>query len=142
MFQRRRRTSDKSPIDPTNPETTTFAKNLVVEGRVHSPGDFILYGNLKGDLEVGGRLRAMAGSLVQGTLTAGEASLQGTVDGPVTVSGKLEVARSARLEGDVTAGTLAIAEGAVLLGSMRIAGETHRYVERREAEVPESVEAS
>jgi len=84
----------------------------------------------------------MAGSLVQGTLTAGEASLQGTVDGPVTVSGKLEVARSARLEGDVTAGTLAIAEGAVLLGSMRIAGETHRYVERREAEVPESVEAS
>jgi len=141
MFQRRRRSTDKSPIDPTNPETTTFAKNLVVEGRVHTPGDFILYGNLKGELEVGGRLRAMAGSHVQGTLAAGEASLQGTVDGPVTVTGKLEVTQTARLEGDVQAGTLAIAEGAVLLGAMRIAGETHRFVERREAEVPESVDA-
>jgi hypothetical protein len=61
------------------------------------------------------------------------------VDGPVTVSGKLEVARHRAPGGRRHGGTLAIAEGAVLLGTMRIAGETHRYVERREAEVTESV---
>ena len=141
MFQRRRRSSDKHPIDPTNPATTTLAKDLVIEGRVRTPGDAIVYGSLQGDLEVGGRLRAMPGSHVQGTVSATEANLQGTVDGPVTVTGKLEVMRTARDEGDVQAGTLAIAEGAVLLGTMRIAGETHRFVERREAEVPESVDA-
>ena len=140
MFQRRRST-DKSPIDPTNPKTTTLAKDLVFEGRVRTPGDAIVWGTLQGDLEVGGRLRAMPGSHVQGTVMAAEAHLQGTVDGPVTVTGKLEIAPTGRVEGDVQAGTLAIAEGAVLLGTMRIAGETHRFVERREAEVPESVDA-
>ena len=141
MFQRRRRSADKHPIDPTNPATTTLAKDVVFEGRVSTPGDVIVHGTLQGDLEVGGRLLAMPGSHVQGTVTATEACLQGTVDGPVTVSGKLEVSPTARIDGDVTAGTLAIAEGAVLLGSMRIAGETHRFVERREAEVPASVDA-
>jgi len=140
MFQRRRST-DKSPIDPTNPKTTTLAKDLMIEGRVRTPGDAIVWGTLQGDIEVGGRLRAMPGSHVQGTVIAAEAHLQGTVDGPVNVTGKLEVAPTARVEGDVQAGTLAIAEGAVLLGTMRIAGETHRFVERREAEVPESVDA-
>ena len=125
MFQRRR-SSDRSPIDPTNPKTTTLATDLVIEGRLRTPGDAIIYGTLQGDLEVGGRLRMLPGSRVQGTVLAAEARLEGTVEGPVTVTGKLEVARTARVEGDLQAGTLAMAEGAVLLGTMRIAGELVR----------------
>ena len=140
MFHRRR-SSDATPIDPTDPKTTVLARNLVLEGRVRAPGDAIVYGTLIGDLEVGGRLHALEGSRVQGTVAAGEARLEGTIEGPVTVGGKLEVSRTARLEGDLQAGTLAIAEGAVLLGTLKIAGETHRFVEQRRAGVPESVDA-
>jgi cytoskeletal protein CcmA (bactofilin family) len=137
----RRRSSDGTPIDPTDPKTTVLARDLVLEGRLRTPGDAILYGTLMGDLEVGGRLHMLGGSRVQGTVLASEARLEGTVEGPVTVSGKLEVSASARLEGDLQAGTLAMAEGAVLLGTLKIAGETHRFVERRSAAVPESVDA-
>jgi cytoskeletal protein CcmA (bactofilin family) len=137
----RRRSSDASPIDPTNPATTVLARDLVVEGRVRAPGDAIVYGTLLGDLEVGGRLHALEGSLVQGNVLAGEARLEGKIEGPVTVTGKLEVSRTARLEGDLQAGTLAIAEGAVLLGTLNNAGETHRFVEQRGAAVPQSVDA-
>ena len=91
MFQRRRRSADKHPIDPTNPATTTLAKDVVFEGRVNTPGDVILYGTLQGDLQVGGRLLARPGSRVQGTVTGADACLQGTVDGPVHGSAKLEV---------------------------------------------------
>lgn len=140
MFQRRR-SSDGNPINPTDPGTTVLAKGLVVEGRVRAAGDTIVYGTLLGDLEVGGRLHALPESRVQGPVTAAEARLEGTIEGPVTVTGKLEVACTARLEGDIQAGTLAIAEGAVLLGTMRIAGETHRFVEQRGVAVPESIDA-
>ena len=128
MFQRRRST-DKSPIDPTNPKTTTLAKDLVFEGRVRTPGDAIVWGTLQGDLEVGGRLRAMPGSHVQGTVMAAEAHLQGTVDGPVTVTGKLEIAPTGRVEGDVQAGTLAIAEVMGHRGGLvEVVGTSHRLV--------------
>lgn len=140
MFQRRR-SSDSSPIDPTSPKTTTLARDLVVEGRVRTPGDAIVYGTLLGDLEVGGRLHMLSGSRVQGTVIAADACIEGTVEGPVSVTGKLEVRSTARLEGDLQAGTLAIAEGAVLLGTMRIQGELKRFVEQRGVAVPESVDA-
>ena len=140
MFQRRR-SSDGNPIDPTDPRTTVLARDLVVEGRVRTPGDAIVYGTLLGDLEVGGRLHALEGSRIQGTVLCGEARLEGTIEGPVSVTGKLEVSRTARVEGDLQAGTLAIAEGAVLLGTFKIAGETHRFVEQRGVAVPQSIDA-
>jgi cytoskeletal protein CcmA (bactofilin family) len=135
----RRRSSDASPIDPTDPNTTVLARGIVLEGRVRAPGDCVVHGTLLGDLEVGGRLHAVEGSQVRGTVVAAEAKLAGDVEGPVIVAGKLEVGRSARLAGDLQAGTLAIAEGAVLLGTLKIAGETHRFEERRGAEVGEPV---
>ena len=140
MFHRRR-SSDSTPIDPTDPGTTVLAKGLQLEGQVRAPGDALVYGAVHGDLQVDGRLHAMEGSVVQGAVHAAEAKLEGVVQGPVVVVGKLEVGRSARVEGDLQAGTLAIAEGAVLLGTLKIAGETHRFVERRSAPVHESVEA-
>ena len=86
---------------------------------------------MSGNREVAGRLALLTGARVQGAVLAKQARVEGTVDGPVTVEGKLEVGQSARIDGDLTAGKLAIAEGALVRGSLNSSTEPHRFVEKR-----------
>ena len=93
-------------------EVGLLSRNIVIEGDPATAPNGL-----------GGHIMVMQG---------GQARVEGTVEGPVSVTGKLEVGRSARIEGDLTAGTLAIAEGALVRGSLNSATEPHRFTEKRE----------
>lgn len=130
--KKRRRFMEKPEIDTRDDATTVLAEALVFEGDIRAAGDAVLAGRVAGNLEVAARLALLKGGLVRGAVFADQARVEGTVEGPVTVKGKLEVGQAARIEGDLTAGVLAIAEGALVRGSLNSATEPHRFTEKRQ----------
>jgi cytoskeletal protein CcmA (bactofilin family) len=127
-------------IDPRGEATTVLAREFRLEGDLTASGDAIVAGTVEGDLEVGKRLDLLAAGHVHGQVIAGEARVEGIVEGPVRIAGKLEVGPHARIEGDLSAGTLAIAEGALVRGTLNSPGEPRRFVERRGEDRPEAAE--
>jgi cytoskeletal protein CcmA (bactofilin family) len=134
---KRKRFLDLPPIDPSDPAITILARDLQLQGKVHTPGDAVVAGAVEGDVQVGGRLHVLEGSRIRGTVIAGDAKIEGTVEGPLVVGGRLEVGRNARIEGDLSAGKVAIAEGAMILGALKVASEPQRFVEQRDGAAPE-----
>jgi cytoskeletal protein CcmA (bactofilin family) len=130
--KRRRRFLEKPEIDTRDDATTVLAETLAFEGDIRAAGDAVLAGQVAGNVEVVGRLALLKGGRVQGAVFAAQARVEGMVEGPVTVSGKLEVGQAARIDGDLTAGVLAIAEGALVRGSLNSATEPHHFTEKRE----------
>jgi cytoskeletal protein CcmA (bactofilin family) len=129
---KRRRFFETPEIDTRKESTTVLASSLVLEGDLLAAGDAVVAGRVAGNLEVKGRLALLKGSRVQGAVAAKEARIEGAVEGPVYVDDKLEVGQTARLEGDLNAGKIAIAEGAIVRGSLNSTTEPHRFVEKRQ----------
>jgi cytoskeletal protein CcmA (bactofilin family) len=130
--KKRRRFLEKPEIDTRSDATTVLAEPVIFEGDIRAAGDAILAGKVAGNVEVAGRLVFHKSGHVRGAVFADQARVEGTVEGPVTVKGKLEVGQSARIDGDLTAGVLAIAEGALVRGSLNSATEPHQFTERRQ----------
>jgi cytoskeletal protein CcmA (bactofilin family) len=130
--RKRRRFLETPEIDTRSDKTTVLAEAVVLEGDLRAASDAVLAGQIAGNVEVAGRLALVKSSRVQGGVVAAAARVEGAVEGPVTVRGKLEVGQSARIDGDLTAGVLAIAEGAVVRGSLNSATEPHHFTEKRQ----------
>jgi len=132
-MKRRRRFLEDKPIDRNEPGTTVVGSEATISGDLLTPGDAIVGGRVDGTLQVDGRLHLLAGAIVRGRLVATAAKLEGTVEGPIEVPGHLEVAPSARVIGEIEAGRLAIAEGALVRGTLRSETPTQRFTEKRQA---------
>ena len=130
--RKRRRFLETPEIDTRDDATTVLAETATLEGDLRAAGDAVLAGHIAGNVEVVGRLALLKGGRVQGAVLADQARVEGMVEGPVTVNGKREVGQSARIDGDLTAGVLAIAEGALVRGSLNSATEPHHFTERRQ----------
>jgi len=128
----RRRFLENPPIDPRDGRTTVLAAGAHLDGSLATPGDALIGGTIRGELQVGGRVHLQEGASVEGGVTARDARIEGAVAGPLDVAGFLEVGRTARVQGDLRAGKLAIAEGAVIQGVLSVASEPTTFPERRE----------
>ena len=129
---KRRRFFETPEMDTRKDSTTVLAPTLVLEGDLRTAGDAVVAGRVAGNLQVAGRLALLKGGRVQGAVAAKLARIEGAVEGPVYVDDKLEVGQTARLEGDLNAGKIAIAEGAIVRGSLNSTTEPHRFVEKRQ----------
>lgn len=136
--KKNRRFLETPEIDSKNPATTILAAEFRLEGDLSVAGDAVVAGTVEGDLEVERRLHLLSGGHVHGKLVAQEARVEGIVEGPVRIAAKLEVGPNARIEGDLSAGTLAIAEGALVRGTLNSPGEPTHFVEKRGQEGPDS----
>ena len=132
--KQKRRFLETPEISPKDSTTTVLAREFKLEGDLTASGDAVVAGTIEGDLEVGRRLDLLGGGHVHGKVVASEARVEGIVEGPVQISGKLEVGPHARIEGDLAAGTLAIAEGALVRGTLNSGREPTHFVERRTRE--------
>ena len=79
-----------------------------------------------------------------GNITANSAVISGEVRGDITVREKLELTVSARVAGRITSPVLAIEEGAIHQGEIRMAreGEVVRFKERRQGRAGDDVSGS
>ncbi len=128
MSTAKRRLLDKLSGSPTLlGESTHFVGNLV------SAGPFVLYGRIQGDGRIEGPLNLAATASWEGDIEAAQAVIAGRVIGSLSVAGKLEIGRSAVIQGSVSAQSIAIAQGAVVDGDIRVTGEAPivRFEEKR-----------
>ena len=93
---------------------------LSPQGRVEAniqATSIILAGQVKGNLAAKGDVSLPAESRLDGNIRAHNVEVGGMVKGNIIGKGKVALGPRARVEGDVTSTTLAIADGAVFIGS-------------------------
>ena len=99
---------------------------LTPQGRVEAnieATSIVLGGQVKGNLAAKGDVSLPADSRLDGDIRADNVDVGGIVMGNVLAKGRVVLGPRARVEGDVTSTTLAIAEGAVFIGSSRMGEE-------------------
>lgn len=102
---------------------------LTPQGRVEAnieATSIVLGGRVKGNLAAKGDVSLPADSRLDGDIRAHNVDVGGIVMGNVVAKGRVVLGPRARVEGDVTSTTLAIAEGAVFIGSSLMDEEKRR----------------
>ena len=76
-----------------------------------------LAGQVKGDLTAAGDVTAPADNRLDGNISAQNVEVGGAVNGEIVAIGRVRLGPRARVDGDITSKVLAIAEGAVFIGT-------------------------
>lgn len=116
-FKRRIQDSSKGP-------TTYVAPATKIVGTISGGGAYVFCGTVEGDCDIDGPVTLAETGHWQGTLRATDVIVAGTVDGDVVAAQRVEIAGSARINGSLSGHSIAVAEGAVIDGEIRVAGGT------------------
>lgn len=93
---------------------------LVLQGELTGDANMHVDGQLEGHVRIGGQCRVGPDARVHATVHASAVSVEGHLQGDVTASGAVSVAKAGILKGDVQAEKVAIEDGGVLQGSVRM----------------------
>ena len=106
-----------------------------IEGELNCPGDLAVAGTVIGNGEVGALFTLADTGLWQGQLHCDNAIIAGKINGDIVVRKKLEIRGTGRIDGRIAAQHVAIAEGAVVEGELKVlSGEpVQRFAEKRES---------
>ena len=99
---------------------------LSPQGRVEAniqAGSIVLAGQVKGNLAAKGDVSLPADSRLDGNIRGHNVDVGGVVKGDIVGKGRVALGPRARVEGQITSMTLAIAEGAVFIGSSTMGEE-------------------
>lgn len=94
--------------------------SLSAAGRVEADiqaSSITLAGQVKGDLTAKADVSLPAESRLDGNIRAHNVEVGGAVNGNIVATGKVRLGSHARVEGDIESTALAIAEGAVFIGT-------------------------
>jgi cytoskeletal protein CcmA (bactofilin family) len=127
-----------------NGPTTFIAKGCRIEGTLKGEGAYAFCGEMEGDCEIDGPLTLADGGHWTGTLRATDVVIAGRVDGDVIAKNRVEIAGTARIAGSLSGASIAVAEGAVIEGEIRVtSGETPKsFAEKRSINLDQSSSAA
>jgi cytoskeletal protein CcmA (bactofilin family) len=130
--------------DSTSNSATYIGSAAVFRGQFTGKGAFVFCGDIEGDCDIDGPVTLAAGARWLGTLKAKDVIIAGTVDGDVIAGARVEIAGSAKITGSLTGRSIAIAEGAVIEGELKVTsgGETLHFEEKREFEATQTANAA
>ncbi len=103
MFQ-----SDK----PESKTSSILGPELEIHGDVKVSGSLLIYGKVFGNIQSNGAVRTANGSVVNGNISAKDATIGGKVDGDLEVDKKVTLGDTSLLNGNLKASILTIEEGA------------------------------
>lgn len=111
----------------------TLGPGLLLRGTLHSADSVLVCGQAESDANVAAGFVLAKNGYWEGNISAAHVVIAGEVHGNITASEKIEIAASARILGDLKSPVIAMAEGAVHEGEVRMARRTRmiRYDERR-----------
>ena len=92
--------------------SSILGPELEIHGDVKVSGSLLIYGRVHGNIESNGAVQTTNGSVVNGNISAKEASISGKVDGDVDVEKKVTLGDTSHLTGNLKAKILTIEEGA------------------------------
>ena len=128
MLKRKRRILDSVP----GPATYVTPDTAIV-GQIKGSGPYVFAGTVEGDCEIDGPATLAAGGSWKGTMRATDLIIAGDVDGDVIARDRVEVAGTARISGSLSGNSIAVAEGAVIDGEIKVTSETdpQSFTEKR-----------
>jgi cytoskeletal protein CcmA (bactofilin family) len=126
----KRRLLDRAVNTPT-----LIGLGTQIEGEFKCPGDLAVAGAVVGNTDVGGLFTLADTGSWHGQLHCENAVIAGKVIGDIAVRQNLEIRGTAHIDGRIAAQHVAIAEGAVVQGELKVlSGEpVQRFAEKREA---------
>jgi cytoskeletal protein CcmA (bactofilin family) len=113
LFKRRIRDSSAGP-------TTYIAASTKIVGTITGQGPYVFCGTVEGDCDINGPLTLAPGAIWRGTLKASDLVVAGTVEGDVVARQRVEIAGTARVTGSLSGNSIAVAEGAVIEGDIKV----------------------
>jgi cytoskeletal protein CcmA (bactofilin family) len=129
LFKRRIQDSSAGP-------TTYIAASTKIVGTITGQGPYVFCGTVEGDCDINGPLTLAPGAIWKGTLKASDLVVAGTVEGDVVARQRVEISGTARVTGSLSGNSIAVAEGAVIEGDIKVTnGE--QSVTFQEKRIPE-----
>lgn len=137
VFRRRIRDSANGP-------TTFIAQGSKISGKLTGDGAYVFCGEMDGDCDINGPVTLADSGHWRGTLKATDIVIAGTVDGDVIAANRVEIAGTARIAGSLSGHSIAVAEGAVIEGEIKVInGEQPKsFAEKRLTEVDQKSSAA
>jgi cytoskeletal protein CcmA (bactofilin family) len=106
--------------DAANGPTTYIAPSTKIVGTISGKGAYVFCGTVEGDCDIDGPLTLAEGGRWKGTMKANDIIVAGTVEGDVIAKQRVEIAGSARVTGSLAGHSIAVAEGAVIAGDIKV----------------------
>ncbi|HZW59154.1 MAG TPA: polymer-forming cytoskeletal protein [Woeseiaceae bacterium] len=115
---------------------TLISDGCTITGELSGHGDFMISGEVHGDSDLDGTVTLTRNGFWKGRLKASAVIVAGTVEGDIVASGHVEIGDTATIRGTVTGEAIAVAEGAVVEGSMKTTGKgtAQAFVEKRSSD--------
>jgi cytoskeletal protein CcmA (bactofilin family) len=115
MFNLKRRIQDT-----TKGPTTYIAASTKVVGTITGQGAYVFCGTVEGDCDIDGPLTLAKGGHWKGILKGTDIVVAGTVEGDVVAEQRVEISGSARVTGSLSGNSIAVAEGAIIEGEIKV----------------------
>jgi cytoskeletal protein CcmA (bactofilin family) len=127
-FRRRIQDSSAGP-------TTYIAPSTKIVGKISGQGAYVFCGTVEGDCDIDGPVTIAEGSRWKGTLKATDVIVAGTVEGDIVSRQRVEISGTARVTGSLSGNSIAVAEGAVIEGEIKVtSGESPvKFQEKRQS---------
>jgi cytoskeletal protein CcmA (bactofilin family) len=110
--------------DTTNGPKTYVAPSTKIVGTITGQGSYMFCGTIEGDCDISGPLTLAEGGRWKGTIKATDILVAGTVEGDVVAEQRVEIAGTARVTGSLSGHSIAVAEGAVIEGDIKVRSGT------------------
>ena len=126
----------KRRIQDTTGPTTYVAASTTIAGTVTGKGAYVFCGTVEGDCDIEGPLTLAAGGRWKGILKATDIVVAGVVEGDVVAKQRVEILGTARITGSLAGNSIAVAEGAVIEGEIKVTSgaEPTTFQEKRQAQ--------
>ena len=106
--------------DTTNGPTTYVAASTTIVGTIAGKGAYVFCGTIDGDCDIDGPLTLAAGGRWKGVLRATDIVVAGVVEGDVVARQRVEILGTARVTGSLSGNSIAVAEGAIIEGEIKV----------------------
>jgi cytoskeletal protein CcmA (bactofilin family) len=128
MFKRR-------ILDSADGAATYIAPTTKITGTLTGKGSYLFCGEMNGDCDVDGPVTLAAGARWKGTLRASDVIVAGRIDGDVIANHRIEVSETAHIAGSLAGRSIAVAEGAVIEGDIKVTNGSspQGFKEKRES---------
>jgi cytoskeletal protein CcmA (bactofilin family) len=113
VFRRRIQDQARGP-------TTYVGNGSKICGRLTGKGAYVFCGEVEGDCEIEGPVTLAQGVHWKGTLRATDVIIAGSVEGDVIAEQRVEIGGTARIQGSISGQAIAVAEGAIIEGEIKV----------------------
>ena len=124
--------------DSANGPTTYVAASTTITGTITGKGAYVFCGTVEGDCDIEGPLTLAAGGRWRGTVKATDIVVAGVVEGDVVAKQRVEILGTARITGSLSGNSIAVAEGAIIAGEIKVMNGAvpTTFQEKRVVELP------